>query len=358
MEQRQITLEKEKNEAEARREQIEQAYRQSQVLLAQVQTAKAETERHSRQRRAEWQKAQAEFQAELTAQSFADEAAWRRTADKAGTEEALRAEVKAYGEERLKKTESEKRLRQEVTIETPHPLAQMAEEIQQLEAARADAEEQAILLRRRAEENERLLKELIRMEQERESEKKEYAGISALAKAANGENGKKLTFERYVLAVFLEDVLRAANYRLAKMTGRYTLGRKEEVTHAGRQSGLEIEVFDAFTGKVRNVNTLSGGEGFKAALALALGLSEVISAYAGGIELDMLLIDEGFGTLDPESLDSAVDCILDLQAGGKLIGIISHVAELKERIPAKLEVRQTPQGSYTKYRIGAADEVF
>lgn len=358
LEQRQITLEKEKNEAEARREQIEQAYRQSQVLLAQVQTAKAETERHSRQRRAEWQKAQAEFQAELTVQSFADEAAWRQTADKAGTEEALRAEVKAYGEERLKKTESEKRLRQEVTIETPHPLAQMAEEIQQLEAARADAEEQAILLRRRAEENERLLKELIRMEQEQESEKKEYAGISALAKAANGENGKKLTFERYVLAVFLEDVLRAANYRLAKMTGRYTLGRKEEVTHAGRQSGLEIEVFDAFTGKVRNVNTLSGGEGFKAALALALGLSEVISAYAGGIELDMLLIDEGFGTLDPESLDSAVDCILELQAGGKLIGIISHVAELKERIPAKLEVRQTPQGSYTKYRIGAADEVF
>ena len=89
---------------------------------------------------------------------------------------------------------------------------------------------------------------------------------------------------------------------------------------------------------------------------MALGLSEVISAYAGGIELDMLLIDEGFGTLDPESLDAAVDCILELQAGGKLIGIISHVAELKERIPAKLEVRQTPQGSYTKYRIGAADE--
>ena len=196
------------------------------------------------------------------------------------------------------------------------------------------------------------------MEEQKEATKKEYADISSFSKAANGENSKKLTFERYVLAVFLEDVLRMANVRLAKMTGRYTLKRKEEVTHRGRQSGLEIEVFDAFTGKTRNVNTLSGGEGFKAALAMALGLSEVISAYAGGIELDMLLIDEGFGTLDPESLDAAIDCILELQAGGKLIGIISHVSELKERIPAKLEVRQTPQGSYTKYRIGAADEAF
>lgn len=356
LERRRIKLETERAEAETKREQTEKDYRQSQVAYAQAQTSAEEAERHSRQRQEQWQKAKAEFQSRLTAQNFADETAWRQTADNEAAEDALRAEVKAYGEEWLRSTETEKRLRQEVTIETPHPLAQTEEEIRQLEADRAAAGERAILLRRRADENERVLKELIRMEQRRESEKKEYAGISALAKAANGENIKKLTFERYVLAVFLEDVLRMANYRLAKMTGRYTLKRKEEVTHRGRQSGLEIEVFDAFTGKTRNVNTLSGGEGFKAALAMALGLSEVISAYAGGIELDMLLIDEGFGTLDPESLDAAVDCILELQAGGKLIGIISHVAELKERIPAKLEVRQTPQGSYTKYRIGAADE--
>ena len=176
------------------------------------------------------------------------------------------------------------------------------------------------------------------------------------SKAANGENAKRLTFERYVLAAFLDDVLHMANYRLEKMTGRYQLKRKEEVTHRGRQSGLEIEVFDAFTGKTRSIHTLSGGEGFKSALAMALGLSEVVSSYAGGIELDMLFIDEGFGTLDPESLDAAIDCIMDLQAKGKIIGIISHVSELKERIPAKLEVRQTPKGSYTEYRVGNMTE--
>ena len=349
-------LESERTEAETRREQAENDYRQGQVAYAKAQTAQAEAERHSRQRQEQWQKAQAEFCAKLAEQSFVSEKEWQQAAAQEASEEVLREEVKAYNEEWLKTTETEKRLRQEVTVETPHPLTQMQDEIRQLEEERAAAEEQAILLRRRAVEHERVLKELMQMEAQKEATKKEYADISSFSKAANGENSKKLTFERYVLAVFLEDVLRMANVRLAKMTGRYTLKRKEEVTHRGRQSGLEIEVFDAFTGKTRNVNTLSGGEGFKAALAMALGLSEVISAYAGGIELDMLLIDEGFGTLDPESLDAAIDCILELQAGGKLIGIISHVSELKERIPAKLEVRQTPQGSYTNYRIGAAGE--
>ena len=105
------------------------------------------------------------------------------------------------------------------------------------------------------------------------------------------------------------------------------------------------------SGKFRHVKTLSGGESFKASLSMALGLSDVVQSYAGGVRLDTMFIDEGFGTLDPESLDHAINCMIDLQNSGRLVGIISHVPELKERIDAQLEVRATTSGSTTQFII-------
>jgi exonuclease SbcC len=152
------------------------------------------------------------------------------------------------------------------------------------------------------------------------------------------------------LAAFLDDILAEANLRLNKMTsGRYRLLRKTDRSKGNVQSGLELLVLDAYTGQERHVKTLSGGESFKAALSLALGLADVVQNYAGGVSLETMFIDEGFGTLDPESLDQAIEALIDIQNSGRLVGIISHVPELKERIDARLEVISTQTGSKTEF---------
>ncbi|EKY4025571.1 SMC family ATPase [Listeria innocua] len=183
-----------------------------------------------------------------------------------------------------------------------------------------------------------------------EKAEENYADIGLLADSARGKNARRLTFERYILAMFLDTIIHRANHRLSKMTsGRFELKRKIEKAKGNIQSGLELEVFDEYTGLTRHVKTLSGGESFKTSLALALSLAEVVQEMAGGISLETMFIDEGFGTLDPESLEVAVECLLETQENGRLVGIISHVPELKERISARLEVTATNHGSTTKF---------
>lgn len=178
---------------------------------------------------------------------------------------------------------------------------------------------------------------------------RQYAVVGTLSDVANGQTGQKISLQRFVLSVLLDDVLIEASHRLNLMSkGRYLLLRKEDRAKGNKASGLELEVEDAYTGSRRSVATLSGGESFMAALSLALGLSDVVQAYAGGIRLDTLFIDEGFGSLDPESLDLAVRALIDLQATGRMIGVISHVAELKEQLPLRIDVFTDRQGSGTR----------
>lgn len=168
-----------------------------------------------------------------------------------------------------------------------------------------------------------------------------YKDVAHLSSVANGDKGndKKVSFESYILTSYFDEIILMANQRLDKMTnGRFHLKRKESEGKGNGRKGLELEVFDNNTGSIRGINSLSGGESFKAALSLALGLADVIQSYAGGISIDTMFVDEGFGTLDPESLDNAIECLLNLQKGGRLVGIISHVTELKERVDARLEV--------------------
>jgi len=130
--------------------------------------------------------------------------------------------------------------------------------------------------------------------------------------------------------------------------GRYQLSRREEVRDARSKSGLELDVEDAYTGRVRPVATLSGGESFMAALALALGLSDVVQAHSGGIRLDTLFIDEGFGSLDADALDLAIRTLIDLQASGRMVGIISHVPELKQQMDVQIVVVPGASGSHLR----------
>ena len=160
----------------------------------------------------------------------------------------------------------------------------------------------------------------------------------------------KQQFEQYVLAAYFADAVEAANQRLFAMTGgRYQL-ECHQMTAAETKDTLDLDVLDNYTGKVRSVGSLSGGETFQAALALALGLSDVIQNYAGGVELDVLFVDEGFGTLDAESLEQAVTTLHSLVQGQRMVGIISHVPELKSRIENQLVVTKTPGGSTVALR--------
>ena len=185
-----------------------------------------------------------------------------------------------------------------------------------------------------------------------ETKCKEYGNWHHVSEFAKGNNPQKVSFARYVLAAFFTDIIEAANIRLRKMTdGRYYMRRIAERGKGAAQTGLEIEVFDYYTGRPRHVKVLSGGESFKASLALALGLADVVQAYAGGVHIDTMLIDEGFGTLDPESLDNAVNTLIELQHSGRLVGIISHVPELKASVEARLEVEATKDGSTAAFHI-------
>ncbi len=177
-----------------------------------------------------------------------------------------------------------------------------------------------------------------------------YAVLGRVADVAGGQNAYGMTFQRFVLTSLLDDVLRVGSRRLDIMSkGRYRLERRLDRGDRRMAGGLDLQVYDAYTGTARPVHTLSGGESFMAALGLALGLAEVVQAYSGGIRLDTVFVDEGFGSLDPESLDLALRALVDLQKDGRLVGIISHVPELRERIDVRLEVISDRRGSTARF---------
>ena len=200
--------------------------------------------------------------------------------------------------------------------------------------------------------NKTILKNVENLNIEFKEIEEEYKVVGELADLANGKKAPYISFERYILASYFEDIIEAANIRLEKMTGdRFSLIRKTSKSKGAGQKGLELEIYDNYTDSSRDVSSLSGGESFKASLSLALGLSDIVQSNAGGVSLDTMFVDEGFGTLDPQSLDNALDSLLELQRGGRLVGIISHVEELKERIDAKLEVTSTSKGSKVEFNI-------
>lgn len=155
--------------------------------------------------------------------------------------------------------------------------------------------------------------------------------------------------ETYVQMQYFDRILQRANTRFMVMSsGQYELKRRVQAENQKKQSGLELDVTDHYNGTVRSVKTLSGGEAFLASLSLALGLSDEIQSISGGIALDTMFVDEGFGSLDAESLGQAIRVLQGLTQGRRLVGIISHVGELQERIDRKLIVTKSVEGSQVK----------
>ncbi|GGK47929.1 AAA family ATPase [Nocardia camponoti] len=185
--------------------------------------------------------------------------------------------------------------------------------------------------------------------------RREFSELAGLAEvvAGRGENNRRMSLRSYVLAARLEEVAVAGSLRLRRMSGgRYEFVHSDKAGKHGRRGGLGIDVRDDYTGAVRSAKTLSGGETFMASLALALGLADVVAAESGGLRLDTLFIDEGFGSLDADTLDAVMGVLDELREGGRVVGVVSHVDEMRQRIPTRLHVIRGRDGSQVKTVVG------
>ena len=221
-------------------------------------------------------------------------------------------------------------------------------------AERDRAAERVTVLAARVERNRTVCREAGPLASAAETAERAYSQAALLSATASGEltGTRKLAFEQFIQGAYLDLVTAAANLRFEPMTqGRYLLLRSVTPDNLRSHSGLELDVMDYHTGRRRSVRTLSGGESFCAALSLALGLSDVVQQNAGGVRIEAMFIDEGFGSLDAESLSEAIDALESIDEGGRLVGVISHVESLRDRIPRKLLVSKTARGSTVRLEV-------
>ena len=259
---------------------------------------------------------------------------------------ALREEIESYRKDCHLNSEMISHLTEETGKAEPEDAQELKSKSKQAEKERKELFDEQLTLDSR---QKNVKKGLISLEDKNKqlaSLMKKYSLLKDLDDAANGNNKKRLVFEQYVLAAYFEDILTAANIRLRLLSsGRYELKRVEQISDGRSKDNLEIEVLDYYTGKYRSVKTLSGGEAFKASLSLALGMSDVVQSESGGLKVEALFIDEGFGSLDGESLEQACLTLQTLVEKDRLIGIISHVPELAEKIGNQIQICKTNAGS-------------
>ena len=269
---------------------------------------------------------------------------------KKDTEESVRKTLEQYRADRKSTEERIKAEEQETAGKERPEMQALNEKSKALQDQLKKASERAAALKERTETLQKAVSDARAIEKELEDLRKEEGLIRGLYDLTSGKK-TRITLERYVLGTLLDDVANAANLRLLSMSRRrYSLHRMTDESGLGK-GGLSLEVFDSFTGRSRPANTLSGGETFLASLSLALGLADVVQSRQGGVRLDTMFIDEGFGTLDPDSLNSAMNTLIDLQNTGRMVGIISHVPELEERIDARLRVTPAEKGSKAEFEI-------
>jgi DNA repair protein SbcC/Rad50 len=262
--------------------------------------------------------------------------------------EALRQSQTDYREDWIRTEDAIRRLEEETAGKTPKDLTELEQKLAQKQQEQLAKENAFHALSSRLENNLGIERRISAAMQSRKKLEEEYACVRGLSRVANGEQkGKqRLNFELYVQAAYFTRVLEQANQRLSAMTnGRYVLLRRQNSTDLRSRTGLDIDVLDNYNGKTRDVRSLSGGEAFKASLALALGLSDVVQSFAGGVRIDTMFIDEGFGSLDDESRQQAIATLAGLAEGNRLVGIISHVAELREQIDRQIIIQKGVNGS-------------
>lgn len=245
------------------------------------------------------------------------------------------------------KEESLKTLNSQISGKPKVNLDELSEKINELQQQEMQFQNQIEEIITRFSQNNDLRNSILKTEKDLKNTDEKLQSLKILSDTANGRlsGSLKITFEQYIQTAYFDMIIDEANKRFFRMTNsQYKLVRKEEKNRTSKV-GLDLNVFDFHTGKLRSVSTLSGGESFKASLSLALGLSDVVQNYSGGIKIDAMFVDEGFGSLDDESLEQAINTLYRLTEGNRIVGIISHVGNLKNRIDKKIVVTKGIKGS-------------
>ena len=291
-----------------------------------------------------------QFRERRIAAGFDDERAYQLARLSESDMNDIESQLRIFGERKKSLSDQTAALREKLAGKARIDLSGLERQQQEWRAKKKAAETAEAALARKLTLHEDALKEIREARRQQKRKEEHWAVVRDLynccAGIAGGNRRAKLTFEAYVQQYYFKQVVAAANKRLTVLTdGLFTLRCKEEARDRVRQSGLDLDVLDRGTGQWRDVSTLSGGESFLASLALALGLSDVVQAQSGAIRMDAMFIDEGFGTLDDNALRNSLRVLADLADGKHLIGIISHVHDLEERIEKQIVVSKTLKGS-------------
>ena len=299
---------------------------------------------------AEARQGEAEWQEQRTAAGFSDLAAYRAAYMPEAALFAAQQMVQRYAEELAAVRRTCAQLAERWGGEAPPNMAALRAQMRELELQKGREAAEERMLDRRLQQNREVQERLCACAARCQAAEADYAAWEDLRRTMQGviPGARKVTMEVYILQFYFRRVIAAANRRLQRMSrGRFRL-KTQETGGARAQTGLDLDVFDADTGKARDVRTLSGGESFLASLCLALGFADVVQGSRGGVQLDTLFIDEGFGALDEQTLRTAMQVLLELASGSRLVGIISHVGALRDTIDRKILVQKTPTGSHIR----------
>ena len=305
--------------------------------------------------RAEYEAGKQAYMQALAEHGFAEEAVYQSSKRTAAELQQLEEDCTAYENECGRIQERIEHLQQKTAGKQPVDLQKLGQLTGELEGRRKQTEQSINRLGSMIDGNNKQLTQLKEKAEAGKKLGKQYDMVSDLARTVSGNlvGSGRIGLETYVQRYYFQEVLQAANQRLMQMNGRQFLLQCRSLDHlAGNTNvGLDIDVYSLVTDSVRDVKTLSGGESFMAALAMALGLSDVIQGRAGAVQLDTMFIDEGFGSLDEESRGQAIAILNQLSDGNRLIGIISHVRELKEQLDRQLVVKRTKSGSQSSWKL-------
>ena len=327
-------------------QQVTDRYHQASTRLSQLQTAAAQAQSDLDALSGRKEQLQQDFEKLLNNSQIADEAAFQQLAAGLPQQQQMKEQVEQHTSEVLSVSSRLNQLNEQIGQQSRPDLEALRAAHSRLQEQQDQERRHFSLLQERYNLNLRLLQGIEEQVKKFDQLNREYETVGGLFLTASGKNPQRLSFESFVLSSYFEQIIAAANLHLFQMShGRYQLLRKKDRSRGNTSSGLDMEILDSYTGLPRHVSTLSGGESFQTALALALGLAQVVQQHAGGIRIQTMFIDEGFGSLDPQSLDSAVQTLTNLQADGRLVGIISHVPQLLERVPSRIVVTPSVSGS-------------
>ncbi|GAA0432449.1 SMC family ATPase [Lentibacillus halophilus] len=340
--------------------QLEQAWEQAQKQFqeAQNEQTKATANLTNMQKQLEdanekRKKAEALFQEALGNAHFDSEEVYQQAKMTASERDRQKKDIQQFNEKRAALEQAVAELHEQLKDYTKTDLTVIQTELDQWKQAYEAALKQLNRSKQYAQDAADLRMNILETQEKLAASEKDLERIADLHDMLRGQNDQKISFERYLQMEYLERIIEAANARLKDLSnGQFYLMRSDRQESHGKQSGLALDVHDAYTGQTRDVKTLSGGEKFNASLCLALGMSDVIQSFQGNIRIDTMFIDEGFGSLDEESLNKAIETLIDLQKSGRMIGVISHVQDLKTWFPARLDVVKTKEGySRTEFTV-------